>query len=407
MIQLPKQQIFELVHGGDFVATFSGRSRSQRDEGRDVQRMVLKTVRLKSGDVYQLNTYTNTQHFVSNQEQSPLSLDAMLEQCIRQEFSQVHIQTPQLDQYFRQTAQGMRSKRTRPSITQWDQVVRHDQSKNYAVNESNATDLLRELGMIGDKGHILSAMQPKYRQINHFIAIASGLDVAENQDLSVIDCGCGKAYLSIALAYYWTRLCNKTVRLLGIDSNPDVIESCRKTVHALGLENCEFVASSIDSASIGKDVDLVIALHACDTATDDALALALHHNAKAILAAPCCHHYVNEQLRAVNAPAQASVLLRDGITRERLSDLLTDSMRRDILRSEGYASELIEFVAQEHTTKNIMICAQKRPMPFAQRRAIRNEVEAARAEWGVAPKLYEVLSEDAPDMEEKVSDFGS
>ncbi len=391
MNHLDKQKIFESLKGTEFVCTFSGHTRSDREDVFLPQRAVLKTLLIDEKPHYQLNVYTLTQHFVTNFTESLDHLNDALDQCMAARFMQAHIQRPDFDQYFRRTQEKLAAKRTKPSKLDWEEVRQHNQRKQYLIDQQNAAELLRALHIMNEKQQIIPAMQAKYRQINHFLSLAMQVEAVQADTLRVIDCGCGKAYLSLALYHLLNKVMGKKVELIGIDNNEALVRQCNEVATTLGYESARFVHSSIADFAIEGTADIVIALHACDTATDDALALALRMETKAILAAPCCHHYVNDQMRSATAPELLAPLLRDGISRERFSDLLTDTMRRDILRSYGYSAELIEFVAQEHTMKNIMIRAEKSPMTATQKQQLRTAFLAAREEWHLAPKLAELM----------------
>ncbi len=358
------------------------------------QKITLKTILLRSEYRLQLSIYTQKQHFTQMLPHEMTVLNA-LNLVLNEPFRQSHLQTPNADLYCRSSGKEkmLSIRQTAPSKKHWEQLE-HDEQKNYIITPQNSPELLHAIGITGDTGIILHTMQAKFKQINHFLTIASTLDIlknpSENLELSVVDCGCGKAYLSLALYHWLVNLRGITVKLLGIDSNAHVISFCQKTAQKLGFDNAEFECTTIDAAA-RKDsrVNLLIALHACDTATDDALAFAVKHNADAILAAPCCHHYVNEKMKSAELPPSVGLLLQDGITRERFADLLTDSMRRDILASKGYSAHLMEFIAPEHTLKNIMIKAEKKAdIPVQEyQRALLAEV----ALWKIAPKLAELV----------------
>lgn len=389
MLTLPKQRIFEVLQSEHFIATFTGRSRRDRDSAKPITKIIIKTILLNERPHFQLNTYTEKQHFAKNVEATKPLLDELLDAALAENFMQVHIQTPIADTYVRVLSTSVKANTTAPSKSNWDAVVKHNNEKQYLISPDNARILLWQLGICNEKGVLVHAMSAKYKQINHFLSIATKLDVFEQDTIRIIDCGCGKAYLSLALFHYLTVIKNKSVELLGVDSNKDVITFCSLLSQKLGYANATFVCSEINTVKVDGDIDVLIALHACDTATDDALNVGIKHNAKAILAAPCCHHYINEKLKATSAPPVIAPLLRDGIARERFADLLTDSMRRDILRAYGYSAELIEFVAPEHTMKNIMIRAEKVANITEVNQDILQTVRAEREQWKAAPKLAE------------------
>jgi hypothetical protein len=211
----------------------------------------------------------------------------------------------------------------------------------------------------------------------------------DSREFVVVDAGCGKAYLSLSLVYVMERMGRK-VRLIGIDSNPKVIEHCRQVAQEMGFAGAEFHQGGI--SEVGKGLtpphcDMLIALHACNTATDDALELGLKLSAKTMLVAPCCHHEVQKQLSKERVPSWARPLLDDGITKERLGDLLTDTMRRDILRWKGYDAHLEEFISLEHTQKNVLLRAERKSTDDATERW-RLSVEAMIEAWGVQCALW-------------------
>jgi SAM-dependent methyltransferase len=304
-------------------------------------------------------------------------------------FRQVHAQGVDSDTYLR--ISGSKIKRRVTDASRSAISSRHNSEKRYPITPSSAEPLLRAIGILGKNGAILSSMQAKYRQINHFIALTESIDVMHKDELRVIDCGCGKAYLSFALYFYLTEIRGKHVHLVGIDRAADLIKKNRETAGKLNFQNAEFIQSSIADYKTDASCDVLIALHACDTATDDALALAVRTGARAIVAAPCCHHYVNAQLKAHKVPSDVAPLLRDGISRERFADLLTDTMRRDILRCFGYSAELVEFVSPEHTTKNIMIRAELRRHEQQIDHELVRELFVERERFHAAPKLFDEL----------------
>ena len=317
-----------------------------------------------------------------------------MESVLQKPYKRIHLQTPSADFYAKATLKRENSPKiltnsTKPSIKEWS-LMEHDNSKNYRITPDNSNDILFALGITNEQNQIIPSKRDKYKQINHFISIFETLEtVSDNKPLVIADCGCGKAYLSFALYHYLRFILHRDVVLYGIDNNVDVINFCHTVADNLQYDTAHFVCSAIEKVEIDRECDVVIALHACDVATDYALAFAIQHNAKAILAAPCCHHYINKVMPKGNAPEQVTMLLKDGITRERLADLVTDSMRRDILIGLGYSAQLIEFVSPEHTTKNIMIRAEK----------LSEKVDSdamsiflkGRDTWNVQPKLAELL----------------
>lgn len=396
-----QKRIVEQLHG-QFILTLSGRTSAP--SGNIVsrlalpdtpQRFALKTIELHGRPHVQINAYTQKQHFTKNLPADDISLAELVHQLLEEPFTQAHIQTPEADTYARAIIKKNRPpsisiRSTPPSKKQWD-TAKHNSDKQYLITPYNSSELLRALGISGGDGAVRAPMQAKYRQINHFLAIATQLDIVQKSNfIRIVDCGCGKAYLSLSLYHLLANIMGKKVELMGIDTNAHVIGFCNSVAQSLHFDGARFVCAPIANFQTEQPVDLVIALHACDTATDDALALAVRAEARAILAAPCCHHYVNSRLRTASAPPEVSVLLQDGITRERIADILTDSLRRDILQGYGYTAALMEFVSPEHTMKNIMIKAERteRHMDTEKLRRVREEM----TRWHAGPRLAELLN---------------
>lgn len=243
-----------------------------------------------------------------------------------------------------------------------------------------------------EKEHLLDPGDPlfdaiggdarKRRQVDAFLRALQAALPAELPDrLRVVDLGCGNAYLSFA-AYKYLKERGAGVRLTGVDVRADQRERNTRLAQELGFDGVDFVAGTILDAKVEGDVDVVLALHACDTATDEALARALEWNARWILAAPCCHKDISRQLRR----AEPTALTRSGILRERFADVLTDALRASILRRHGYSTEVVEFIDSAHTPRNVLLRAHAGAAP-ADDRDYQRLVE----DWGVTPHLTTLL----------------
>jgi SAM-dependent methyltransferase len=243
------------------------------------------------------------------------------------------------------------------------------------------------------------ATPDKQRQVEHYVELLRPLPIwSSTGPLRVVDAGCGKAYMSLAL-YLYARRRGRQVELVGIDANPEVVERVRKIADELGYEGARFAAATILEYTRAREepVDLLVSLHACDTATDEAIAAGVRLDAKAIVLAPCCQHECLVQINhalAQRGPSEWAPVVEHGILRARLADLVTDSLRASALEALGYRAEAIEFVAAEHTTKNLMIRAVKRPPNRAhEERALREYHELANT-WGVKPMLEGLVDLD-------------
>lgn len=339
--------------------------------GSPWKRVVVTAARAADGWDVHVERFTRTQCFTDPADAHGNDAEKVLELELSHGWGQVHIQTPESDSVILQRLKsGNRTSTTLrkpPSRKEWEHFEIGHRTKVTLLTTDADAHLLHVLDLASADGMILAAMADKFRQVNHLCAqwmpqlrtLAASL---KGRPMSIVDAGCGKAYMSLALVYLLRRE-GISAELHGIDTNPHVIEHCRNAASELGMDNTTFTCGTIGSLAEPVSCDVVIALHACDTATDDALALALRMQASVMIIAPCCHHYVQQQLRSPSVPDEARALLDDGITRERLGDLLTDTVRRDVLRSFGYDAHLEEFIALEHTQKNVLLRAVRVHMP--------------------------------------------
>lgn len=276
------------------------------------------------------------------------------------------------------------------------QKLEHNRAKQRMLAADDP--FLKAVGISTTAGEIKPSRQDKYRQVDDFLrvfestldkALASGKLHMPTQDapLRIVDLGCGHAYLTFAVQAWAQRVRNWPVDIVGIDLRESSVQRNNELVANLGVDSMSFTTGDIASAQwSGENPDVVLALHACDTATDDALAWAVRHNAVVVLAAPCCHHDVQKQVETT--PQAWALLTRHGILRERVLDLVTDALRAGIMRSHGYRTDVFEFVGGEHTPRNIMLRAVKTGISDE---AAQEQVDALAKLWGVSPALAERL----------------
>ena len=285
----------------------------------------------------------------------------------------VHLLAPDGDVHARRTKKGKwLLSRGRPSSTaaasrEHDRVRRHPLPPDHPL--FRATRISHD----------------KERQVQHYVELLRPLALWEHDRVRVVDAGCGKAYMSLALVAYG-RETGTRVELVGVDANSSVIETVREIAAGLGYEEARFEVSTIAAFETDEPVDLLVSLHACDTATDEAIAAGVRLGADAIVVAPCCHH----ELAAQIASHEKDALLRHGLLLGRQADLVTDALRAAALEMVGYRVEVMEFVSVEHTAKNVMLRAERAPSRPRAERAAAEYVEL-RDRFGVSPAIERLL----------------
>lgn len=261
----------------------------------------------------------------------------------------------------------------------------HNRKKKYILEEGIPVPFLIDLGVMTQNGNIVNAHYDKFRQINRFLEYIEDIlpSLPTDRELRILDFGCGKSYLTFAIYYYLKILKGYPVRITGLDLKEDVIRHCNELAVKYGYNKLEFLCGDIAYYDGCSQVDMVVTLHACDTATDYALAKAVGWGAKVILSVPCCQHELNKQMKN----DLLSPVLHYGILKERMAALMTDGLRAQILEANGYRTQILEFIDMAHTPKNLLIRAVYNGH-CADNKAQINELLAA---FDVNPTLYRLL----------------
>ena len=261
----------------------------------------------------------------------------------------------------------------------------HNRKKKYILEEGIPVPFLIDLGVMTQNGNIVNAHYDKFRQINRFLEYIEDIlpSLPTDRELRILDFGCGKSYLTFAIYYYLKVLKGYPVRITGLDLKEDVIRHCNELAVKYGYDKLEFLCGDIAYYDGCSQVDMVVTLHACDTATDYALAKAVGWGAKVILSVPCCQHELNKQMKN----ELLSPVLHYGILKERMAALMTDGLRAQILEANGYRTQILEFIDMAHTPKNLLIRAVYNGH-CADNKAQINELLAA---FDINPTLYRLL----------------
>ena len=386
----------------------------------DVQKVKVRPVLKKEVLYFQFESFRNNQAFHENVEEKK-ACEILLEYMGN--MRQMQMETQRADYTVLVSKKGkvtIKSKIKKGGKKKID--MSHDRKKKYVLEEGVPVPFLQDLGVMTQDGKIVRTKMDKFRQINRFLEFVEDIlpQLDKDRELTLLDFGCGKSYLTFAMYYYLHELKGYDIRIIGLDLKTDVILHCNELAKKYGYEKLTFLVGDIADYEGVDQVDMVVTLHACDTATDYALAKAVGWNAKVILSVPCCQHEVNKQLekqrnlhsgkmKSKTEVMEVSEMLGDqlasmeevlgpimdyGLLRERFAALVTDGLRAKHLESEGYETQVLEFIDMEHTPKNILLRAVKKGSPAAKSR---KEADDCERFLKIQPTLGMLLAEQKGD----------
>lgn len=332
-------------------------SKPTRKDGDIPVRLDVRPVRIGSETKFQITTRIGNQdhHLNLTAEEAVAELAPM----IGRDFLDILLRTDSEEITGRHSRKGVCRLTTTSTTAPPPVVEEHNRARTYLIPDNQPVPFLIATGIMTKEGRVKDPQRKKFRQINRYAEfvrdVVSQLKI--DGPINIVDFGCGKSYLTFATHYLLTQVLNREVNIVGLDRREDVIDTCSKIVSELQLTGIQFQVGDIAGFQPDGQVHLSVSLHACDTATDDALAIAASWKADAILAVPCCQHELASQLDAAKQP----LLSKHGILHERFSSLATDAMRANLMECVGYKTQVVEFIDTEHTPKNLLIRSIRRP----------------------------------------------
>lgn len=378
------KKILEKVMDINFVRAVISNPRTKGE----ILKIKVRPIEKKDGLYFQFESYTKTQVFHEN---IPAVKAAERILSYINVFRQMQMTAGGKEYTVLVSKKGkmtVTEKRNKDNLPKVD--LSHNRSKKYILEEGKAVPFLVDLGVMTKEGKVVHAKFDKFRQINRFLEFIEDIlpQLDKHKELTILDFGCGKSYLTFAIYYYLHELKGYDIKIIGLDLKQEVIERCGSLAVKYGYEKLSFLRGDIAEYTGVDRVDMVVTLHACDTATDHALAKAIGWNAKVILSVPCCQHELNRQI----GNEDLSPILDYGLLKERMAALVTDGLRAKYLEREGYESQILEFIDMEHTPKNILIRAVKKASGCDRKKAA-EEIRRCEELLCVHPVLGTLLDE--------------
>ena len=354
----------------------------KKDKNQKNEKVKIDTILIKDKPILQFATYTDKQVFHKNVEES--QVNELILSLLNNEFNNLELTTEDYIYSYRITQKGkvLSNKRKTKEVSLVP--ISHNKKKNYILEDGTLVPALVDLGIQMPDGKVTKAGYDKFKQINRFLEIIDDC-ISEEKHLNIIDFGCGKSYLTFILYYYFVEIKKMDVNITGLDLKEDVIDHCNEIAEKYGYSKLKFYKGDIAKYKEKNDIDMIVTLHACDTATDYALYHAITMNVKYIFSVPCCQHEINLELDSKNL----HIINKFGILKDRFSALLTDAIRANILQYYGYKTNVMEFVDFENSPKILLIRAVKTNNSLNPK--IKEEIDAILREYNISQKLYSLL----------------
>ena len=346
----------------------------------------IKPVVLKSGNqlsfVFRFKTNDITKNF------SYTKGILLIKEHLTSDFSQAILYGTDKDLHFSIFPNGKTKTKSTKSSLQKPESFNHDKQKSRLINHDD-NKYLHALGVTSSDGKIKSSMHGKYRQINKFIEIIDTFKkpLSKLDQFKVVDMGAGKGYLSFALYEYLSNNFNNEIDFKGIEMRPNLVEKCNEISQACGFTGLKFIENEIQNVDL-IETDILIALHACDTATDDSIAKGIQANATFIVCSPCCHKQIRKEM---NANLDLQSITQFGILKERQAEIVTDTIRALVLEFYGYSTNVMEFISSEHTSKNLLITAIKDSKILLKNPNVLEKIQNLKSMFGIKTHHLETL----------------
>ena len=377
------QQLTTSIEKQTFIKITLG---NKRVKSADLKNVFIKPVSLKNAEklsfVYRFPTKDITKNFDTKES------IILVEKMMQNEFYNADLFTTENDWHYAIQKNDIAKIVSRPaSLSSKGSSNQHDKEKMRIIKPA-ANIYLRELGITTADGLVKKDMQDKYKQINRYIEIIEGIikDLKFKENIEVVDMGSGKGYLTFALYDYLVNNLRLSATVTGIELREELVTKCNQIALTANFKNLTFKSGTIQNAVL-SNIDILIALHACDTATDEAIYSGIKINAKVIICAPCCHKQIRKQMAPDN---ELKSITKHGILLERQAEIITDTIRALLLEANGYKTKVFEFISGEHTPKNVMIIGRKTSSPMDKEK-IFNEVSKIKLMYGIKTHRLETL----------------